>query len=253
MKKLVLALSIFMLALSLSSCDLLGGLKEKFISDSTPKEQQEVAETPAPAPAPTPTPKEVRIYANAYDGFVNIRAQPSAKSAKLGRLNNGNDYLVKLGVQGKWTIVKWQNGIGYVNSTLVGYTPWKPVYLGVDGDWLEGVYADVLSGYLVFSNGKYARTSQYGDTEYGVWKLEGNDIVFITKYLTEYGKIIGEKVGSVSRFRVDVNNKMINHWEKCPFMSESEYACYEDCVANAYSKGAFKEVKKRVNKLVRLK
>jgi hypothetical protein len=36
-------------------------------------------------------------------------------------------------------------------------------------------------------------------------------------------------------------------------MSDSEYACVEDCVANAYTKEAFKEVKKRVNKLVSLK
>ena len=242
MKKLVLALSIFTLALSLSSCDLLGGLKEKFISDSTPKEQpQEVAETPAPAP--TPAPNEVRIYANAYDGFVNIRAQPSAKSAKLGRLNNGNDYLVKLGVQGKWTIVKWQNGIGYVNSTIVGYSPWKPVYLNVDGDSLQGAYGldeggDYFGYYLVFNNGKFAHIQdgkRAGDQYYGTWKLEGTDIIFTTKYVASdhFGRI---HVGETKRLPVKSN--MIGDYVRERFSAGDTY---------------FQQTKKKVNKLVSLK
>jgi hypothetical protein len=256
MKKLVLALSIFTLALSLSSCDLLGGLKEKFISDSTSKEQpQEVAETPAPAP--TPAPKEVRIYANAYDGFVNVRAQPSAKSAKLGRLNNGNDYLVKLGVQGKWTIVKWQNGIGYVNSTIVGYTPWKPVYLNVDADWIQGIYTTGYTCYLIFNNGKYSHEHQYGDMEYGTWRFEGNEIVFTTKYVTEHGKSFDYYIGKETREPVDVAGKKIGELPKCPYMTPAEFAEYMagECTTDAgsYSKEVFNEAKKAVNKLVRLK
>ena len=89
MKKLVFALSIFTLALSLSSCDLLGGVKEK------EKQEESVPQVQAQP--------EIRIYSNAYDGYVNVRQGPSAKSAKLGKLKNGPDYRVQLGVQGTWT------------------------------------------------------------------------------------------------------------------------------------------------------
>ena len=247
MKKVFAFLSLVAISLSVVSCDMLNDLKDRFFKKDKVKVEAE-AEVVKPG-----NPYEVRVYSNAYDGFANVRQAPTLKSSVLGKLRNGDEYLVQLGVEGNWVLVNWHGMTGYVNKSVVGPTPWKPVYLNVDGNRLEGVYADILSGYLVFSNGKYARTSQYGETEYGVWKLEGTDIVFITKYLTEYGKIIGEKVGSVSRFRVDVNNKTIASWKKCPFMSESEYACAEDCVANAYTKEAFKEVKKRVNKLVKLK
>ena len=88
MKKLVVALSIFTLTLSLSSCDLLNSLKKHKSTE-----------------AQTQKPLEIRIYSNAYDGYVNVRTRPNAKSAILGRLKNGQDYLVQLGVEGKWTKV----------------------------------------------------------------------------------------------------------------------------------------------------
>ncbi|MBR6655071.1 MAG: SH3 domain-containing protein [Alistipes sp.] len=256
MKKLVLALSIFTLALSLSSCDLLGGLKEKFISDSTPKEQQEVAETPAPAP------KEVRIYANAYDGFVNVRAQPSAKSAILGKLKNGPDYLVQLGVQGNWTKVKWQNGIGYVNNSVVGYTPWKPVYLGIDGNGIQGVYLgkDCPWGiYLVFSNGKFAKWRMpmgSSDTEidlyYGTWRFEGMDIIFTTKYVIERdNRFVGSHVGA--EVRLPVKSKMIGNYEKQELQEWDGVKYYIPDDHLSLSEAYFAAEKKKVNKLVKLK
>ena len=269
MKKLVLALSIFTLALSLSSCDLLGGLKEKFIGDSTPKEQpQEVAEIPEPAstPAPAPTPKEVRIYANAYDGFVNVRAQPSAKSAKLGKLKNGPDYLVQLGVQGNWIKVKWQNGVGYVNSSLVGDTPWKPVTLNVDANRIEGQYSFNHSDLLIFSNGRYITFYNCSPVEYGVWRFEGNEIVLTTKIVTEWAEMyqFGYCVGDESRRMVDEqNSKLDHHMYKCPLDSlESkreliakwgeDYA-EVDRETITVSKEDFLEYKRKAAKLVRLK
>ena len=232
MKKLFVTFSLVAVSLSMVSCDALSGLKEKLSGKDAPVER--VVKT---------NPYEVRIYSNAYDGFVNVRAQPSAKSAKLGRLNNGNDYLVKLGVQGKWTIVKWQNGIGYVNSTVVGYTPWKPVYLGVDGDSLQGAYfmdegGDYFAYYLVFNNGKFAYIQdgkRAGDQYYGTWKLEGTDIIFTTKYKTNECWV-DTHVGATER--LPVRGNMIGEYKR-------------ESLDDFYS--WFQQTKKRVNKLVSLK
>jgi hypothetical protein len=250
MKKLVLALSIFMLALSLSSCDLLGGVKEK-----------EKQENPVPQVQAQP---EIRIYSNAYDGYVNVRQGPSAKSAKLGKLKNGPDYLVQLGVQGNWTKVKWQNGVGYVNNSVVGYTPWKPVYLGIDGNGIQGVYVgsdDCAWGgvYLVFSNGKFAKWRIPGgssDTRiylyYGTWRFEGMDIIFTTKYVIERDQHLrGARVGA--EVRLPVKSKMIGNYEKWELEELYGEKCY--CLDDhlCLSEADFAEEKKKVNKLVKLK
>ena len=252
MKNLVLALSIFTLALSLSSCDLLGGVKEK-----------EKQENPEPQVQAQP---EIRIYSNAYDGYVNVRQGPSAKSAKLGQLKKGPDYLVQLGVQGNWTKVKWQNGIGYVNSAVVGYTPWKPVYLGIDGNGIQGVYVDSDSPhgiYIVFSNGKFAKWRIPGgssDTDIelycGTWRFEGMDIIFTTKYVIErdndiVGTFVGARVGA--EVRLPVKSKMIGNYEKQELeeWDGDKYHILHDHIC--LSEADFAAEKKKVNKLVKLK
>lgn len=272
MKKLVLVLSFFTLALSLSSYDLLRGSKEKPIGDNA----QELVEAPEPitiekqqdlvaTTAPAPTSKEVRIYANAYDGFVNVRAQPSAKSAKLGELKNGPNYLVKLGVEGNWTKVKWQNGVGYVNSSLVGDTPWKPVTLNIDANWIEGQYSFNHSDLLIFSNGRYMRFYNCTPMEYGVWRFEGDEIVLTTKIVTEFEKLwqLGYCVGNESRRKVDEQNSTLgHHMYKRPLDSlESKRELIAEFGENYYegdetillSKEDFLEYKRKAAKLVPLK
>lgn len=244
MKKIFTVLLLVAISLSVASCDSLMDLKDKLFGGKKSKERVDKTR---------PTPYEVRVYSNAYDGFVNVRQAPTLKSTVLGKLKNGEEYLVQLGVQGNWVVVDWYGMTGYVNKSVVGSTPWKPVYLNVDSNWLEGIYGDGYGCYLVFSNGKYAQVHQYGEMEYGVWKFEGNDIVFITKRVTDHGKSFDYRVGKVERYPVDVKNKMIGNARKCAYVSASDYEEGYSTDANAYTKESFKEVRKRVNKLVKLK
>lgn len=275
MKKLVLVLSFFTLALSLSSCDLLRGSEEKPIGDNAQEEQpQELVEAPEPitieeqqqepvaTPAPAPTSKGRFIYANAYDGFVNVRAQPSAKSAKLGELKNGPNYLVKLGVEGNWTKVKWQNGVGYVNSSLVGDTPWKPVTLNIDANWIEGQYSFNHCDWFIFSNGRYVCFWNCSPWEYGVWRFEGNEIVLTTKIVTEYEERcqLGCCVGNEKRMEVDEQDSTLGGMFKRTLESKRKLIAefgenyYEvDHESILVSKEDFLEYKRKAAKLVRLK
>ena len=248
MKKLFITLSLVAVLLSMASCDLLSGIKKQVKPAADIPQEKKVVQPQEPL--------EIRIYANAYDGFVNVRAQPSAKSAILGKLKNGDDYLVQLGVEGKWIKVKWQNTVGYVNSSIVGYTPWKPVYLNIDGDSIEGVYGDDSKDevYFIFSNGKFAFFHEASATAdfsrelyYGTWKFEGTDIIFTTKYMTEWGKRwnashIGAEV------RLPVTSDKIGNYYTRPLYKEG-YDFGHDGYITKYD---FLEWRRKVNKQVSL-
>lgn len=241
MKRFFITLSLLTVSLAMASCDVLDALRGRSATEQ----------------APALNPNELRVYANAYDGYVNIRQGPSTKHKIIGRLNNGDGYLVQLGVQGNWIAVKWQNTVGYVNSSIVGYTPWKPVYLGVDADWIQGIYTNFYTCYLIFNNGKYMHEHQYGDMEYGTWRFEGNEIVFTTKYVTEHGKSFDYYIGKETREIVDVAGQKIGDIAKRPYMTPREYDEYMagECTTDAgsYSREVFNSAKKIVNKYVRLK
>lgn len=254
MKKLFVTLLIVALSISLVSCDLLKKLEDRTTKGDGVETNGQNSELVTPKNDQI----EVRIYSNAYDGYVNVRAQPNAKAAKLGKLRNGTEYLVKLGTQGNWTIVKWQETIGYINSSLVGETPWKPVYLDIDGDSIQGVYGyDPLDKvYLIFSNGKFAyfheamaSADDSCDLYYGTWRFEGWDIIFTTKYITEEGKRrnashIGAEV------RLPVKKDFVGDYYTRFCENEN---CYDFGHVSIMTMEEFFEWKKVVNKRVRLK
>lgn len=189
-----MALLLVVVSLSMTSCDWLFGKK------SNRQEQSAY------------NPYEVRVYSNAYDGYVNVREAPTTKSSILGRLRNGEDYPVQVGVDGNWIAVKWHGMTGYVHKNMVGSNPWKPVYIEVSADEIAGWYFLNDESILLFNNGKYATVSgsEYGyyDLEYGTWKYEGTEIVLKTKYVTESGRDWGGyRVGKEVRYGVNTKWK----------------------------------------------
>lgn len=56
------------------------------------------------------------VYANAYDGFLNVRKRPSAASSILTAMYNGSDGARYLGRSGNWYKVDYHGTIGYVNN-----------------------------------------------------------------------------------------------------------------------------------------
>ena len=201
MKRLVIIFSLLTVSMSLVSCDVLKGWKEKFFSS----EDDVVGYEAEPA-----NPYEIRIYANGYDGYVNIRQAPTTKSAVIGRLRNGNDYAVQVGVQGNWITVEYNNTIGYAHNSMVGYSPWPAVNLDVEAEWFQGAYetndSESPSYFYIYKNGKFAYSFDYEAWYYGTWRLEGEDIILTTKYVARPSS---SYIGEERRFSIDVRNASI--------------------------------------------
>ena len=97
-----------------------------------------------------------KVYSNAYDGYLNVRAQPTTKSQVVGKLNNGPEGAELLGVEGKWSKVRVNGVEGYVSSAYVQSTPTQPVYINANAilgmwsyDYQNSVGAD--GGYCIHS------------------------------------------------------------------------------------------------------
>jgi hypothetical protein len=218
MKKILVTALLVAASMSMTSCNMFEGLKKSLSGEWSPQQEEATAQDEQTQTSEPSNPYEVRLYSNAYDGYVNIRKGPTTKSAILGRLRNGNDYLVKLGVQGNWYIVEWQGSIGYAHKNMTGYSPWKAVDLDVEADWLHGIYEAEPSGassehFFIFKNGKYAYTFDSMPCEYGSWKLEGKEIVMTTKYVTS-ADIRGSYIGREERFVVDVSQARLGSMNK---------------------------------------
>ena len=142
-----------------------------------------------------------KMYSNSYDGYTNVRNAHSSKGEILGKLHNGNSYVVVIGMVDNWIKVKYNGSVGYVHKNYVSDTPSAPVTSGVDAKWIEGAWCGD-GGYsflLLFSNGKYCYHSQYNEICYGKWKLE-YDTIFLTRTA-----ILDYDIPSESRLRLEID------------------------------------------------
>lgn len=79
------------------------------------------------------------VYANSHNGFLNIREEPTAKSAIVGRMYNGDEGAEELGaVVGNWIRVKQRNSSGWIHSGYAQKIPSSPALL--DAEKLCGVW-----------------------------------------------------------------------------------------------------------------
>ena len=165
------------------------------------------------------------VYSNAYDGYLNIRAQPTVKSAVLGQLRNGPKGAELLSVEGNWFKVRLDGVEGYVSSAYVQSTPTIAVSPYITSSWLQGVW--VMPGamvfYLIFDNGTFALVQQYGDVSYGRYKLEGSDIIFTHKHITPHGLELNYTWNETERLPINVVNQTIGSAERYSLISDREY------------------------------
>lgn len=211
MKKLFTIVSIVALSITFTSCDLWDTLMLKWMENMEERANEEYTAEMISA-------GEIEIlYSNAYDGYVNIRQQPTTKSAIIGVLRNGNKYVEKVGVHGNWIMVKWENLVGYAHKSMLGRKPWKPFNLNITADQIEGIYGTegckgIYISYAIFNNGRYAQYSGnfIGSTySYGRWKFEGNDLVLTTKQVTAEGRENGVRVGQIERLPIKVKGNRV--------------------------------------------
>lgn len=190
-----------------------------------------------------------RVYANAYDGFTNIRATPSSKGTILGKLRNGPEGALFLREEGNWIAIDYNGTTGYVYKTYVQNFPTKAVTVDVDGKWLEGVYLTPgggYSAYIIFDNGYYAYEHQYGTIAYGRYKLEGNEIVLTAKNRTND---LDLEITPVERLKINVGRKTIGGMSKSRFISEEEWEEYGGEII--FTKDSFKQFKKHITQLAK--
>lgn len=125
-----------------------------------------------------------KVYSNCYDGYLNVRAQPTTQSQILARLNNGPDGAELLGVEGSWSKVRVNGVVGYVSSKYLQSTPTDPVYIdasAVVGKWAQDCgLSNSYNILTINSNGKFV-INWYemgeGGTNEGTWRLSHNTLV----------------------------------------------------------------------------
>lgn len=131
-------------------------------------------------------PEVLMVYSNCYDGYLNVRAEPSSNAAIVGELRNGPQGAELLGVEGKWSKVRVNGVVGYVFSSYLQSEPTDPVSINaaaVVGDWYSeefegGNWYDKIT---VKSNGQCYREYWLGvdmnDRIDGTWYLSRNKLV----------------------------------------------------------------------------
>lgn len=120
-----------------------------------------------------------KVYSNCYDGYLNVRAQPTTKSQILARLNNGSEGAELLGVEGTWSKVRVNGVVGYVSSKYLQSTPTDPVY--IDASVVVGSWSDIGTHIAVKSNGRFVHTygvsASMSHSEEGTWRLSYNKLI----------------------------------------------------------------------------
>ena len=195
----------------------------------------------------------VKMYSNSYDGYTNVRKSPSSKGEVLGKLRNGNEYVVVIGEVDNWYEVEYYDQIGYVHKNYVSETPSKPVTVDVDANWVEGIW--FLEGgwqcYLIFSNGKYTVVGEwYENIVAGKWHLEEDNIVFTPKYFNKESRWWDESFREVEIMKINKAAGTMGQSQKCSFSdpNDEEYQCRGSM---EWSKADFNAEKKWVNARVK--
>ena len=119
------------------------------------------------------------VYSYGYDGFVNMRAQPTTKSAKVGRFNNGPEGAVLLQDLGTWKKIDLNGVVGYVLSKYLVDTATVPYTGRVDVNWVTGVWYINGYGFMISANG-YWESGYNNATRCGYYIMQNNEVKLVT-------------------------------------------------------------------------
>lgn len=161
------------------------------------------------------------VYSNGFDGFVNLRYEPSFSSEIAGVLRNGFPAVY----QGQsydekrrpWTLVEIDGLMGWAPSKFIQSEPTLEYTGKVDVSWIEGVWGEVggMSTLYIYNNG----TFEEGTESYLMWRgryiLQNNEIKFTTTWEED------ESDGG-SEWVLPINKKddMLGNYQRYPFISE---------------------------------
>lgn len=181
MKKMIYAAMLLLGLSMMASCG--GNKQEKQENKETKNTETSVQQESSPNEEKTePDDSRPRVYANAFDGFINIRETPEAKAPIIGTFKNGPQGAVLFDSEGEWTKIDCNGIVGYVLSKFVQDTPTEAVDEGITMDWLEGWWKnDECKSILIFDNGGfmdyYCMYMEGSYTSKGSFKLQGSSLV----------------------------------------------------------------------------
>ena len=125
-------------------------------------------------------PEVSMVYSNCYDGYLNVRAEPSTKSQVLGTLHNGPEGAELISIEGKWTKVRVNGIVGYIWTADTQSYPSDPVYISaatVIGEWLWCDASGHMDSCTIKSNGKFYMEGYRSLEKNGTWHLSGHNII----------------------------------------------------------------------------
>ena len=154
----------------------------------------------------------IKVYSNAYDGYINIRETPTSKGTVIGVLKNGPEGALCLSQTGEWTKIDYNGVAGYVYTKYLTDSPTEEVTITIDINWLKGIWRNDAEqyAYMIFNNGTFAVQTRSGTLAYGTYMLKGSDIEFCTILST------------IQRLRIDLSSNKIGLLQKQDFLNESE-------------------------------
>lgn len=120
------------------------------------------------------------VYSNCFDGYLNVRAEPSSKSKVVGTLRNGPEGAELLGVEGKWTKVSVNGVVGYIWSADTQSYPSDPVYIdayAVVGEWVWSDENAHFDSCTIESKGDFYMSGYLSMEASGKWHLSGHNII----------------------------------------------------------------------------
>lgn len=249
MKKLVYA-AILMLGLGMMvSCG--GNGQGKTENKETTNTEIQEAE---PIEEAEPVDTRPRVYACAYDAFVNIRETPEAKAPILGVFRNGPDGAVLLGTEGEWTKIDCNGIVGYVLSKYVQDTPTVAVDEGIDMKWLEGWWENnECQSLLIFDNGGFMEYScmfnEGSTTKKGSFILQGSSLLltvvvdFVNWPDNQFQNTITLPLDPIKKTIVGYKKQQLKTKELYDYLEEIGSETYDDLYL---TKKEFNNLKKHV-------
>ena len=211
MKKIMYA-AMFLLSLGMMvSCG--GSGRGKTEENETTNSETQVSpaqEAPVQEEA-QPADDRPRVYACAYDGYVNIRETPNGKAPIVGVFRNGPDGAFPMGIEGEWTWIEYNGITGYVLSKYVQITP-TIAYTGTATiDDIAGLYYSP-SGY-----GMYL-------WEDGTWESGYDDPVEGGNYILQNNEVNLAPGTRVDKYilPIDLAHHKLGEWERQPFITQKE-------------------------------
>ena len=226
MKKFIYAAMLLLGVSMMVSCGNGQGKTEN--KETVDTENQVQQTTPTVEEEAEPADTRPHVYANAFDGFVNIRETAQAKAPILGVFRNGPEGAALLSTEGEWTQVDCNGIVGYVLSKYVQDTP-TVAYIGTATlDDIAGLYYSP-GGYGMYLWYDGTWESGYNDpVNNGIYILQNNEVKLIpagyvdinTFEWIDYDDATSESKSEI--LPIDLAHHKLGDWKRQPFITKQE-------------------------------